>query len=168
MPNHFHGIIIIDNSVGASLCGRPNLINGYNEHKNQTSIIEYISSITNIDNRYVGHCPQGRASVGDRTYASLQQRPAPTHSNLSLGEIVGRFKSYTTTQYIAGVEKYEWKPFYEKLWQRGYYERIIRNKKELFAIRKYIINNPLNWKSAPIKSFPSASKTPSYGINKSG
>ncbi len=31
------------------------------------------------------------------------------------------------------------------LWQRSYYERIIRNEKELYQIRKYIIQNPLKW-----------------------
>jgi len=32
-----------------------------------------------------------------------------------------------------------------KLWQRNYWERIIREEIELNRIRKYIINNPLNW-----------------------
>ena len=30
-------------------------------------------------------------------------------------------------------------------WQRNYYEHIIRNEKELFRIREYIQNNPVNW-----------------------
>jgi REP-associated tyrosine transposase len=33
------------------------------------------------------------------------------------------------------------------LWQRNYYERIIRNEKELFEIRKYIDQNPINWQN---------------------
>lgn len=33
------------------------------------------------------------------------------------------------------------------LWQRNYYEHIIRNEAELNKIREYIINNPLNWES---------------------
>jgi REP element-mobilizing transposase RayT len=32
------------------------------------------------------------------------------------------------------------------VWQRNYYEHIIRNEKDLFAIRNYIENNGLNWK----------------------
>jgi REP element-mobilizing transposase RayT len=32
-----------------------------------------------------------------------------------------------------------------KIWQRNYYEHIIRNKKEYYAIRQYIIDNPKNW-----------------------
>lgn len=31
-------------------------------------------------------------------------------------------------------------------WQRNYYEHIIRNEKEFYAICEYITNNPLNWK----------------------
>jgi putative transposase len=30
----------------------------------------------------------------------------------------------------------------QKVWQRGYYDRIIRNEVELDKIRKYIRNNP--------------------------
>jgi putative transposase len=31
------------------------------------------------------------------------------------------------------------------LWQRNYYEHIIRNERELNNIAQYIVNNPLNW-----------------------
>jgi putative transposase len=31
------------------------------------------------------------------------------------------------------------------LWQRNYYEHIIRNDRELNNIRWYILNNPRNW-----------------------
>jgi len=34
---------------------------------------------------------------------------------------------------------------YGKIWQRDYYEHIIRNKRELDRIRKYIKSNPYNW-----------------------
>jgi putative transposase len=33
------------------------------------------------------------------------------------------------------------------VWQRNYYEHIIRNEPELNKIREYIINNPLNWEA---------------------
>ena len=35
----------------------------------------------------------------------------------------------------------------EKLWQRNYYERIIRDEQSYHAISKYIVNNPLKWKN---------------------
>ncbi|ODS32916.1 MAG: hypothetical protein SCARUB_01968 [Candidatus Scalindua rubra] len=31
------------------------------------------------------------------------------------------------------------------MWQRNYYEHVIRNEQELNKIREYIINNPLKW-----------------------
>ncbi len=31
------------------------------------------------------------------------------------------------------------------VWQRNYYERIIRNEKEFIKIKEYIKNNPKNW-----------------------
>lgn len=31
------------------------------------------------------------------------------------------------------------------VWQRNYYEHIIRNEKDLNNIRDYIINNPIKW-----------------------
>ncbi len=32
-----------------------------------------------------------------------------------------------------------------KVWQRNYFDRVIRNEKELYKIREYIIHNPLQW-----------------------
>ena len=31
------------------------------------------------------------------------------------------------------------------VWQRNYYEHIIRNEAELSAVREYITNNPQQW-----------------------
>jgi len=70
------------------------------------------------------------------------QGVAPT---LSLPDIVHRLKSFTTAQYRLGVTQNNWRQFPDKLWQRNYYEHIIRNEIELNKIREYIKNNPLNW-----------------------
>lgn len=31
------------------------------------------------------------------------------------------------------------------IWQRNYFERIIRNERELNATREYMSNNPMKW-----------------------
>ena len=67
---------------------------------------------------------------------------APT---LSLPDVVHRFKSFSTAIYRNCVEKLNWTPFPGKLWQRNYYDHIIRNDDELNRIREYISNNPLQW-----------------------
>ena len=59
--------------------------------------------------------------------------------------MVGAFKSITTNEYIRGVEKCDWLPFDRKLWQRNYYEHIIRNAKSYENIAEYIITNPTRW-----------------------
>ena len=70
------------------------------------------------------------------------QRVAPT---MSLSDVVHRFKSLATTRYRQGVISKDWQPFPGKLWQRNYYERVIRSEKELHQIREYIAANPIRW-----------------------
>ena len=67
-------------------------------------------------------------------------RPAPT-----LGEIIGAFKSMSTKEYINNVKINNWPRFNNRLWQRNFYEHIIRNDAELSRIRQYIVENPLQW-----------------------
>ncbi len=64
---------------------------------------------------------------------------------VSLGDVVGAFKSITTHQYIDGVNHRGWIPFVKRLWQRNYWERVIRNTGELDRIRRYIEENPVQW-----------------------
>ena len=70
------------------------------------------------------------------------QGPAPT---LSLSDVLRNFKSLTTTCYMKGVDTNKFKPFEKKLWQRSYYEHVIRRNKSLDKIREYILNNPRKW-----------------------
>jgi len=64
-----------------------------------------------------------------------------THASpVQLGVIVGSYKSAVTKRVneLCGTSG-------AKLWQRNYYEHIIRNDAELQRIRAYVIENPLNW-----------------------
>ncbi len=69
-------------------------------------------------------------------------RVAPT---TSLGMVIGAYKSLTTVEYARGVKMLGWSPFDGKLWQRNYYEHIIRNETALSRIRQYIKDNPARW-----------------------
>ncbi len=62
-----------------------------------------------------------------------------------VGDMVGAFKSITTNEYIRGVKTKNWPQFNKKLWQRNYYEHIIRNEESYQQISEYIQNNPLTW-----------------------
>ena len=63
----------------------------------------------------------------------------------ALGDMVGAYKSLTTVAYGKGVREMDWPPFHKRLWQRDYYERIIRNESEIALAREYIANNPMKW-----------------------
>lgn len=66
-------------------------------------------------------------------------RPAPT-----LGDVIGGFKSLSTVGYVK--QSIHNPP---KLWQRNYFERVIRDDAELDRIRRYILDNPANWATDP-------------------
>ena len=55
------------------------------------------------------------------------------------------FKTMTTNNYIHGVKEYGWQPFKGILWQRSFYEHVIRNDEALNRIREYIQTNPQRW-----------------------
>jgi len=82
----------------------------------------------------------GAPLVGALNNDRAGTRPAPT-----LGEIIGAFKSMTTNEYIRNVKTNNWPSFNKHLWQRSFYDHVIRNENELTLIREYIVNNPKKW-----------------------
>jgi len=89
MPNHMHGIVIIDES-----------------------------------------------NVGATGRSPLPKGPTPK----SIGAIAAGFKSVATRR----INDLRGTP-YTPVWQRNYYEHVIRNEDDLSEIREYIVNNPMKW-----------------------
>jgi len=73
-------------------------------------------------------CPNG----------NRQGRTSGEHTGSPLHQVIQWFKTMTTNEYIRGVKQQGWVPFPGKLWQRNYYEHIMRNEKELTRVREYI------------------------------
>jgi putative transposase len=96
MPNHVHGVIVIDDE--------------------------------NVADPMVG------------AGAGLRPAPTATTKRYPLSEIVRAFKSFSARR-INELRKTAGIPF----WQRNYYEHVIRNDRELNAIREYSLHNPLRW-----------------------
>lgn len=76
--------------------------------------------------------------------------PAPTGNSKTVGDIVGAYKSLVANECLK-IFKQKWAevnlaPDMGKLWQRNYYEHIIRNEQSYLRISDYIINNPVKWK----------------------
>jgi len=59
-----------------------------------------------------------------------------------LGNIIQWFKTMSTNEYIKNIKLNNWPRLNKRLWQRNYYEHIIRNEKEYLRIREYIKMNP--------------------------
>ena len=62
-----------------------------------------------------------------------------------LGEIVGAYKSLVIHNCLKHIKDNDLNIQLGKVWQRNYYEHIIRNERSFDYITNYIINNPSNW-----------------------
>jgi putative transposase len=60
----------------------------------------------------------------------------------SLGQVVGAFKSLMTRAWRSYHQEMG-KDCVKHLWQRNYYEHVVRSDDDLHLIREYIVNNPL-------------------------
>ena len=74
--------------------------------------------------------PDDGPVMADRTRATT--RVAPT-----IGKVVGAFKSLSTVEYVRNVKANGWPAFHSRLWQRNYYEHVIRDEADLDRIRRY-------------------------------
>ena len=118
LPNHY-GNITLDEFVIM-----PNHIHG-------------IIVMTNVG---AGLKPARPSSKGvDDVRAGLKPAPTKTKQH-GLSEIVRAMKTFASRR-INAVRNTPGVP----VWQRNYYEHIIRDDEELDRIREYIVNNPARW-----------------------
>jgi len=118
MPNHFHGILIIDAHVGAGsrdLCAPER--DGLFEREGKPALFNE------------GHGPI-REGHG----------PSPTGRRRSLSEIMRQFKTFSA-KWINALRQTPGQP----VWQRSFYDHIIRGERDYYSIAEYIDQNPLNW-----------------------
>jgi REP element-mobilizing transposase RayT len=67
---------------------------------------------------------------------------------VSLGDVISWLKTAVLRDYASGVRTEGWPPYGRVLWQRDYYDRIIRNEGELETRRNYMASNPSRWQKA--------------------
>jgi putative transposase len=120
MPNHLHGIVLLSDEENAGA------------HIGQ-------GTGTYLEERMGAHAGQ------EGTGAHIEGTGA--HAGAPLQQIVRWFKTMTTNEYIRGIRDHGWPRFEKHLWQRNYYEHIIRDETDLVRIRRYIVNNPLSWEN---------------------
>jgi REP element-mobilizing transposase RayT len=125
MPDHIHFIIInnVVSSVGADPCVCPH--------------IDKWGERTGVNEKNIGKWGE-RTGVNEKNIGKWGE-----HTGSPLHRVIQWFKTMSTNDYIKNVKINNWIPFDGKLWQRNYYEHIIRNQYALENIRRYIINNPM-------------------------
>jgi len=140
MPNHFHGIVVIP--VGADLCVGPL---GKGTHAGVP--LQGTHPVRPVAPRGASMCAPVLAPKN-----ATQRAPLPA--------IVQWFKTMTTNEYLRGVKTSGWAPFQGQLWQRNYYEHVIRDEESLNRIREYILNNPAQWAFDPENPAATAAEPP--------
>ena len=116
MPNHIHGIIVIEKK-GDPARGKASSCTGE---------------------------PAGRPEIDpDRPFniSELENIDSFSLKSGTIGAILGQYKSIVSKR-INALRRTPKKP----VWHRNYFEHIIRDEEELKRIRKYIENNPLEWR----------------------
>ena len=90
--------------------------------------------------------PVGRPGVGASLVGAQGSSVNPVIPRAhALGDVIGAYKSLTTLTYAREVHTARWTPFHVRLWQRNFYERIIRDEHEMNEFRAYIRDNPSRW-----------------------
>jgi len=170
MPNHLHGIIVLTGGgVGLDGRGESRLVSstrrgirpdgtghgdGLGDHEDRAYDVGGDRGNRHPlgdheDRAYdVGGDRGNRHPLGDhkdRPYnMGHGDRPRGTLPG-TVGRVVQGFKSITTHEYIVGVKEQGWTPFPGRLWQRNYYEHVVRGEGDLRRVRQYIADNPQRW-----------------------
>ncbi|MDZ7935614.1 MAG: transposase [Emticicia sp.] len=124
MPNHIHGILILDK-------------NGFDEN-----IIDPIDPVETGQCVETGHCPVStndasiNKSDSDRT---IGQKRFRNQGKNTVSSITGSYKSICSKHIHADF------PSMNFDWQTRFWDNIIRDDEAFNTISQYIINNPKNW-----------------------
>jgi len=126
MPNHIHVILWIDRN--------PSIDNLIHEHQLKMKYVCYtrrrdapLARLYRANNKHISVSSNNK---------SLKPRLHPH----SIGSIIGQFKMVCTKRiHTMGYPDFAWQP--------RFYDHIIRDEQSLYNIRKYIMNNPINWEN---------------------
>jgi len=131
MPNHVHGIIVIEKE---------------NVDENNTPTIAMNNEPQKINDRCISHTKTRQCLV------STDHVPADKNINKNIGATRFQNQGKNTISSIVGSYKSICTKMINKLpneslfvWQHRFYDEIIRNEIALKEIRQYIDENPLRW-----------------------
>ena len=91
---------------------------------------------SHLPNRFLRLCLHSSIIMPNHFHALVELQSVPDNHAVSLSQIVGCFKSITARLILP-----------QRLWQRGYYEHVVRSEDDYQRIAEYIQNNRLNWQN---------------------
>ena len=151
MPNHIHAIIVLhdhtenDTAAGATLAVAPAAVGPIDN--DPVAPVDDVYPVAPIDVYPVAPVDDVYPVATDNNFATAgagaSPAPAVSPSNPTVGNIIGAYKSLVANECLKIFKSKNEKM--GKLWQRNYYERIIRNDRAFNAISNYILNNPAKW-----------------------
>lgn len=148
MPNHVHGILLISDIADRNASP---LLTGQEEPYASPLFSPAFSGISINSGTAVGANPCAHRCSPDAPEPEfLHTRPdvrsgANLKRTVTVGDVVGAFKSLTTVSYVRGTKEQAWPSFHTRLWQRNYHEHIVRNEALLHRVRQYVFDNPAQW-----------------------
>ena len=134
MPNHLHGIIVINQPNRATTRVAPT---------KSTNIGAGLVPAQNTEDR-----TKNTAFTPSRVTTRVTPTGGvddSTKDPFALGDVIGAYKSLTTVEYVRSVKTMDWIPFHGRLWQRNYYEHVVRHEESLRELQQYILDNPAQW-----------------------
>lgn len=147
MPNHLHGLLILDNTHDPLQYVDPLQCNG----STTTNITINTSSADvqcneSMDKNHNKSCLQNinPPSKQNDNHTTSQKNKHMSQISPKSGSVSAIIRSYKS------VCTYRMNKLYPELqfgWQNLFYDRMVRNDKQYMNIEKYIIDNPINWQS---------------------
>ncbi len=139
MPNHIHGIIIINENI-RDTC--ENTRRGVSHTPTNNGGV----CNTPISNKGVSHTPANNGGVCNTPISNGGVCNTPI-SNKGVCNTPLRSPSNTIGAIIRGYKSAVSKQLGRSIWQRNYWEHIIRSQQSHQIITDYIINNPSKWEN---------------------
>ncbi len=134
MPNHIHGIIIINAEQAEQSPAPTTECTRCTNTRAEQSPAPTTECNRGTDTR-AEQSPTPTTECTRGTDTQVEQSPAPT-----IGAIICAYKSITTRL----ANKKHNAPG-RIIWQRNYYDHVIRDESDLLNIRQYIQDNPFKW-----------------------
>ena len=142
MPNHVHGILLIDNNNwNDGFDDGVNKNDNRHQHKRQCQRRDKACLVSTNPHKIPNKNPKAipNKTINTNIDQTIGQKRFQNQGKNTISSIIGGYKS--------AVTKHAHRLGYEFAWQSRFYDHIIRDDRSYNRITEYIITNPQNWQN---------------------